>query len=119
MKVFISQPMSGLTEEEILEQREAAIIEAKEILGEDIEILESYLSSENIEAARQWFERTNHCWKDDKHKYIWMLARSLTMLSFADVMWLADGWAASRGCNIELREATNAGIPVYIQGKEI
>ena len=119
MKVFISQPRSGLTEEEILKQREAAIIEAKEILGEDIEILESYLSSKNIEAARQWFERTNHRWKDDKHKYIWMLARSLTILSFADVMWLVDGWAASRGCNIELREAINAGIPVYIQGKEI
>ena len=70
MKVFISQPMSGLTEKEILEQREAAITEAKTTLGDDIEILESYLSSENIETARKWFERTNHCWKDDKHKYI-------------------------------------------------
>lgn len=119
MKVFISQPMSGLTEKEILKQREAAVLDIKATLGDDVEILESYLSLENIETARRWFERTNHCWKDDKHKYIWMLARSLTILSFADVMWLVDDWAASRGCNIELREAINAGIPVYIQGKEI
>ena len=41
MKVFISQPMSGLIEEEILEQREAAIAEAKMTLGDDIEILET------------------------------------------------------------------------------
>lgn len=41
-KLFISQPMSNKTEEEILSEREEAIRAAKELLGEDIEVIDSY-----------------------------------------------------------------------------
>ena len=41
-KLFISQPMVDRTDEEIFKERETAIAEARKILGEDIEVIDSY-----------------------------------------------------------------------------
>ena len=41
-KLFISQPMKGKSDEEILAEREKAIQRAKEALNDDVEIIESY-----------------------------------------------------------------------------
>ena len=41
-KVFISQPMNGLTDEEILANREEAIENIKKRIGDDIQILDSF-----------------------------------------------------------------------------
>ena len=42
MKIFISQPMRGKTDAEILAERERAINAAKDELGDDVEVLESF-----------------------------------------------------------------------------
>ena len=41
-KVFISQHMNGLTDEDILANREYAITEIKKRVGDDVQILESF-----------------------------------------------------------------------------
>ena len=41
-KLFISQPMRGKTDEEILKEREKAIEKAKSILADDVEIIDSF-----------------------------------------------------------------------------
>lgn len=41
-KIFISQPMIGKTDEEILRERKEAIKLAKDIVGEEIEVLETF-----------------------------------------------------------------------------
>lgn len=41
-KLFISQPMNGKTNEEILKEREQAIKDAEEILNEEVEPLDSF-----------------------------------------------------------------------------
>ena len=43
-KIFISQPMRGKTDEEILVAREKAIAKAKELVGEPIEVIDSFFS---------------------------------------------------------------------------
>ena len=41
-KLFISQPMNGETDEQILSNREKAIKVTKEILGEDVEVIDTF-----------------------------------------------------------------------------
>lgn len=86
MKVFISQPMQGKTDEEIKKEREHIINFCKENLkGEDdIEIIDSY------------FEGAPH-----DAKPLWFLGKSLELLSTADIAVFAKGWEYARGCKIE------------------
>lgn len=41
-KLFISQPMQGKSKEEILAERKSAICQAKEAVGDEVEIIDSY-----------------------------------------------------------------------------
>ena len=41
-KLFISQPMRGKTDEEILRERNEAITIAKDIMKDDIEVIDSF-----------------------------------------------------------------------------
>lgn len=52
-KLFISQPMRGKTDEEIKEERAKAIEKASELVGEPVEVIDSF-----FEKARQV---QNHC----------------------------------------------------------
>ena len=57
MKVFISQPMKGLTDEEILKVREEAITTVTRAFGtyEDIEIIDSFFQSAPVDAKPLWY----------------------------------------------------------------
>ena len=44
-KMFISQPMRGKTNEEILAVRSDAIQAAKDAVGEDVEVIESFFQN--------------------------------------------------------------------------
>lgn len=85
-KIFISQPMNGKTDKEILEQREIAIAAAEHFLGEPVEEIKSFFEDYNPE---------NGC---IPLKY---LAKSIDLLADADVAYFAPGWKEARGCKIE------------------
>ncbi|MBS6765593.1 MAG: hypothetical protein KH304_18715 [Clostridium sp.] len=91
-KLFISQPMIDRTDEEIFAEREKAIAEARKILGEDIEIIDSYC-------------------KEDRTP-LGYLAFSLEKLSEADVAYFGKGWQGYRGCRIEHECAAEYGIGI-------
>ena len=55
-KLFISQPMRGKTEEEILVAREKAIAKAKKLVGEPIEVIDSFFS------RHQWMQSHSGIW---------------------------------------------------------
>lgn len=93
-KVFISQPMNGKSENEILEQREKVIEYSKSLFGDDIEIIDSYLK-ESHENARP----------------LGYLAESLNLLSKANVAVFAKGWEKARGCRIEHECSLEYDIP--------
>lgn len=106
--IFISQPMSGKSEEEILATRQKAIDKIHQLFdadGVEINIIASYIN----DATRKRFEeRVN----DDINWDIFWLSQSLERLAMADMIWLCDGWEYSNGCNIELECATRYGISI-------
>lgn len=97
MKLFISQPMKGKTDEEILKVRERAIESAKNYLdaNEEVEVIDSFFQNAPVDARPLWF-----------------LGKSLELLSTADVAYFAKGWEDARGCRIENTCAIEYGIEV-------
>lgn len=104
VRLFISQPMKGKTDEEILAVREKAIASAKAKIadGEEVEVIDSFFQSAPADARPLWF-----------------LGKSLEFLSTADVAYFAKGWENARGCRIENTCAIEYGIDViedYTEG---
>lgn len=93
-KLFISQPMKGKTDSEILEERETATEAARNALGEDVELIDSFFQNAPADARPLWF-----------------LGKSLELLSTADIAYFASGWENARGCRIEHTCAEEYGIP--------
>lgn len=83
-KIFISQPMNGKTDEEIKKEREKAIEYVERLLGEKVEVIDSFFEKAPIGA-----------------KPLWFLGKSIELLSNADVVYFAKGWKEARGCRIE------------------
>lgn len=96
-KLFISQPMNGKTEEEIFAVRKKAIESAKDMLNEDVEVIESYFEDYNPDKGCVPL------------KY---LAKSLELLADADVAYFANDWENYRGCRIENQCAIAYGMDV-------
>lgn len=92
-KLFISQPMNGKSDEEILAVREQAIKTAKEMIGREVEVIDSFFQNAPADA-----------------KPLWYLGESLKLLSTADVAYFAEGWDEARGCKIERECAKEYGI---------
>ena len=95
LKLFISQPMRGKTDKEILAVLDKAIASAERQLGEKVEVIDSFFQNAPAEA-----------------KPLWFLGKSLELLSTADVAYFAKGWEEARGCRIENTCAIEYGIDV-------
>lgn len=93
-KLFISQPMVDRTDEDIYAEREKAMAEAKKLLNEDIEVIDSFT---NVDMNPLGY-----------------LGYSITCLSKADVAYFAKGWQDYRGCKIEHICAVDYGIKVIM-----
>lgn len=83
-KTFYITAYERKTDEEILAVRRKAIKVAEKMIGEPVEIIDSFLQSAPVDATPLWF-----------------LAKSLELLSIADVAYFAPGWNDFRGCKIE------------------
>ena len=94
-KLFISQPMQGKSKEEILAERKSAICQAKEAVGDEVEIIDSY------------FENAPAC-----NRPLWFLGESLKLLATADIAYFATGWEGARGCKIEHTCAEEYGVRI-------
>lgn len=93
-RLFISQPMRGKSDDEILAERSDAVRAAKEALGEEVEVIESFFQGAPADARPLWF-----------------LGKSLELLSTADIAYFAPGWNEARGCRMERACAEAYGIP--------
>ena len=99
-KLFISQPMRGKTNEEIYKERNVAIEKASELLGEPVEVIDSFFKDAPVNA-----------------KPLWYLGKSLELLAEADVAYFATGWKEARGCIIEHDSAIAYGINSIVSVK--
>ena len=106
--IFISQPMTGKSEEEILATRQKEIEKIHQLFdadGVEINIIASYID----DATRKYFEE--HI-TDGINWDIYWLSQSLQRLALADTIWLCEGWEYSKGCNIELKCAIQYGLNI-------
>ena len=92
-RLFISQPMRGKTDDEILAERRNAIQAAKDSVNNEIEVIDSFFQNAPADA-----------------KPLGYLGESLKLLATADVAYFAPGWNKARGCIIENLCAKEYGI---------
>lgn len=98
-KLFISQPMNGLTDEEIKATRAKIIKKVTEQYGE-VEVIDSFFESAPHDA-----------------KPLWFLGKSLELLSNAGIVYFGIGWSKARGCKIEHTCAVEYGIGVIVDAE--
>lgn len=91
MKVMISQPMNGLTDEEIKAVREEVI----KVINPEWKVLNTLFDVE--------FDNP-----------IYYLAKSIEKLAEADVVIFVPGWENARGCKIEYEIAKAYGKFILI-----
>lgn len=98
IKLFISQPMRGKTDEEILAVRADAIQTAKDaagMMGEEVEVIDSFFQGADLTNPLEY------------------LGESIKLLAKADVAYFAPGWSEFRGCQIEHTCAIQYGIRCF------
>ena len=96
MKVFISQPMGGRSEEEILNERDRVWRKLLKLFPfEPIEVIDTYFSD---------------YYPVENHPGLKMLSKSLELLDKADLVYFVKDFRQARGCLIEYEVANLYGI---------
>lgn len=106
IKLFVSQPMNGLSDAEIKDTRRRVYCIAIEKIcnknrwdrTDKIELIDSFFQGAPVDANPLWY-----------------LGESLKKLAEADVTIFAKGWQKSRGCRIEHEAAVAYGIEVLYE----
>lgn len=96
MGIFVSMPMNGKTNEEILNKIE----EIKHKFPEDI------VTSGFIDGA--YTPKVNHV-------SVHMLGYAIQEMSYCDVVYFAQGWQTARGCQIEHNVCMEYDIPMMFE----
>lgn len=99
---MISQPMGGLTKEEILNIRKEAM---------------EYLESQGYEVLDTYYENLGTDDESSINRGLWYLGRSLMDMAKVDAVYFCDGWNTRPGCKIEYEAAREYGLYIII-GKE-
>ena len=94
MKIMISQPMKGKTNEQIREERAELV---KRLEEEGHEVVDTVL--ENAPA--------------DEDVAIYMLSQSIRYIGKVDAVIFMPGWEKARGCKIEHNVAVEYGKQVF------
>lgn len=95
MKMMISQPMNGKSEEQIREERETIVKGMKE---EGFEIIDNIFTEEapkDIDTA------------------IYYLAKSIEIIGKVDAVFFMKGWEKARGCKVEHQVAVEYDKKIF------
>lgn len=93
MKLFISQPMNGKSEEQIIAERKRVF-----------DLMQAIHPDEKVELISSYFEDNP---PKDCNSGLYHLGKSLELLATSDIVYFVSGWQDYRGCKIE-HEATVA-----------
>lgn len=96
MKIMISQPMKGKTNEQIREERAELVIRLQE---------------EGLEVVDTVFENA----PTDEDIAIYMLSQSIRYIGKVDAVYFMKGWEKARGCKIEHEVAVQYGKQVFYE----
>lgn len=107
VRLFISQPMRGKTDEEIERVRAELIETAKDL----------YAGRGTVEVIDSFFEGGFNI-PDGAQAPLYHLGKSLELLATADAAIFGEGWEETRGCRIEHTCADEYGITMIQPVKE-
>ena len=96
---FISQPMKGLTPEQIKHAREKAV---KYLQDRGYEVLETYFGED--------FEKSTA-----ENKALLYLGESIKYMAEARIAYFCHGWKEARGCVVEHQAAVGYGLSVVYE----
>lgn len=98
-KIFISQPMNGRFENDILKERDSIYIDWLDLNHYHAydELIDSYTKTNVPDGAGR----------------LWYLGDSIQKMADADVVILAPGWEKAAGCCVEFEVAKRYGITTY------
>ena len=89
-KIFISQPMKGRTDEEIVQERNRIMTKWT---NKSVEFIDSFFCEPGKNSTDS-------------------LGKSISLMGEADLAVFAQGWQNARGCRIEHDVARDYGIPI-------
>ena len=93
IRVFISQPFSGKTEEDVMYQRDVILEKLKRHLVDEFTVIDQYHPKPPFE---------EDCCKNER---LWYLGNSIRLMSTADVIVFACDWKEALGCKAEMEIA--------------
>ena len=102
--IFISQPMTGKSEDEINQLREESLSMVKKYLENDERAKDKNLALVKVTPL-------DIDDKDNKFKILFALGEAIQNLAFADLVYFAKGWEDSKGCRIEKAIVDEYGLP--------
>lgn len=104
-KAMISQPMNGLTDEEIEETRNRAITHLESLGYEVVNTLftDEWYSSENMEK------------RGVRNIPLCFMAKSIENMCLCDAVYFCRGWENARGCRIEHECAKAYGLQIIYE----
>jgi hypothetical protein len=105
IKIMISQPMNGLTDEQIVETRNKFLEFAKK---ENFEVVNTYFKDE-------WFAKIELNHVGVIQVPVYYLAKSLEKMAHCNTVIFAKGWENARGCQIEHEVALQYGLDILYE----
>lgn len=110
LKVFISQPMHGRSEEAILKERQDIL----SLLG----LYNPYKKTWDIHLIYNYCNKWPFSFDSEREKRVYNIGTSICFMSDADLVVYAPGYETASGCLIESYVCDFYGIPnVYIEDK--
>lgn len=95
-RIFISQPMRGRSDSDIVAERTSITRLMHDIVGDNIEVIPSFFHGKDREML----------------KPMRLLGMAIELLSDADTAIFAPGWENGRGCRIEHECAVQYGLHI-------
>ena len=105
LKAMLSQPMSGKTQEEIVEARERAIHALQE---RGYEIVNTLFTD-------KWYGKEAMEARGVVQIPLSFLAKSLENMSLCHAAYFCKGWEQARGCRIEHKAAKAYGLEIIYE----
>lgn len=100
MRLFVSVPTMGRSDEDVEAVKQAALKRVRETLDPSATLTDSYCHADA--PAELYGDRIG----------IWYLGESLKRLAESETAFFADGWEAARGCRIEHAVCREYNIPI-------
>ncbi len=104
-KVMFSQPMAGLSDQQIVETRDKAV---KFLEEQGFAIVNTLFTHE-------WYSKDNMEGRGVVQVPLCFLAKSLESMSLCHAVYFAKGWENARGCKIEHDVAKAYGLEIIYE----